>query len=134
VGAFIDGMGAQAVAVEAQEHDRIVALTSHLPQLLSIALAGELGAALENELTCALSGTGMRSMMRLGASSWSMWKGILCHNQVNVSKEVRKLAEILGTIAEEVAQCESQSLAKRFNASAAAAARLHATDSARALR
>lgn len=131
--AFIDTMGARALAVQAEEHDRIVAATSHLPQLLAIALAAELGVSLQSELACALSGTGLRSMTRLGASSWSMWRGILANNQANVSKEVRKLAEILEVIAEEVAQADSQSLAERFAASAAATARLCATDSAHAL-
>ena len=131
--AFIESMGARPVAVQADEHDRIVAATSHLPQLLSVALAAYLGTLLEDERACALSGTGLRSMTRLGASSWNVWQGILRYNGANVSKEVRKLAEILGSITEEVAQCDCESLAKRFNASAVAVARLHGTDSARAL-
>jgi prephenate dehydrogenase len=118
--AFIERMGAYAVAVSAREHDRIVAATSHLPQLLSVALACQVREMLEEETVRALSGPGLRSMTRLGASSWHMWRGILENNAGNVAKEIRASAAILTAIAEEVERGNASSLAERFAVAAAA--------------
>jgi prephenate dehydrogenase len=127
--AFIETTGARAVAVDAAEHDRVVAATSHLPQLLSVALASHLRDALEDPTTRALSGSGLRSMTRLGASSWSMWRGILANNGGNAAKEARAAAAILCAIAEEAERGDASSLSARFAAAAAAVRRLDATDS-----
>jgi len=127
--AFIEMTGAHAVAVDAAEHDRIVAATSHLPQLLSVALASHLREALEDPTTRALSGSGLRSMIRLGASSWSMWRGILANNGAHAAQEARALAAILSSIAEEAERGDASCLAARFAAAADAVRRLDATDS-----
>jgi prephenate dehydrogenase len=126
--AFIEMTGARAVAFDAVEHDRIVAATSHLPQLLSVALAAHLRDALEEPATRALSGSGLRSMTRLGASSWSMWRGILANNGANAAREARALAAILSSIAEEAERGDAACLAARFAAAADAVRRLDATD------
>ncbi len=39
---WIERIGARLVILDAQEHDRLVALTSHLPQLISTALAASI--------------------------------------------------------------------------------------------
>jgi prephenate dehydrogenase len=126
--AFIERMGAHPILVDAEEHDRIIAATSHLPQMLSVMLASYLGDALRRETTCALSGPGLRSMTRLGASSWSMWRGILHYNSRNVAKEMRASAAILTAIAEEVELRDASSLHERFVAAAAAVRRLDDID------
>lgn len=127
--AFIEGMGARAVAIDAEEHDRIVAATSHAPQVVSVALASHLRDALQDETTRALSGSGLRSTTRLGASSWNMWRGILASNGPNTAEEVRALAAILSSIAEEIENGDASALAARFAAAADAVRRLDATDS-----
>jgi prephenate dehydrogenase len=127
--AFIESMGARAVAVGAAEHDRIVAATSHLPQLLSTALASHLRDALEDPTVRALSGPGLRSATRLGGSPWSMWRGILADNGTNAAEELRALAAILTSLAEEVEAGDASALAARFATAADAVRRLDATDS-----
>ena len=42
---LIAGLGARLVILSAEEHDALVALTSHLPQLISTALAAAIGTA-----------------------------------------------------------------------------------------
>jgi prephenate dehydrogenase len=122
--AFIERMGAEPVPVGAAEHDRIVAATSHLPQMLSVALGDALAPRLDDELALALCGTGVRSMTRLGASAWSVWQGILASNGPNVAQEVRLLASILASVADEIDRGDAQALAGRFREAASAEVRL----------
>ena len=72
--AFISTMGAVAYLMSAQEHDRQVAMTSHLPQLLASALAGILVEPLD------LAGQGLRDMTRLANSDIAMWQPVLAGN------------------------------------------------------
>jgi prephenate dehydrogenase len=72
--------GAEPVACGAERHDRIVALTSHLPQLLSTVLAAEL-AALDDPLAARLLGPGGAEFLRLAASPADLWREILCANR-----------------------------------------------------
>lgn len=123
--AFITAMGARAVPIDAETHDRLAALTSHLPQVLSIALASRLAASLD-DATLALCGSGVRSMTRLGASSWEMWQGILKSNGPTLAKEVRTLASVLSEIADELEAGRTQALESRFATAATATASLQA--------
>ena len=128
--AFVTEMGARPFEIESGEHDRIVARTSHLPQLLSVALGAALGPGADDPRTRALCGTGAASMLRLAESSWPLWRSILVENATLVSQEVRALAAVLSDVAAALEARDDASLAALFNASAAAAARLRANDSA----
>ncbi len=122
---FIAAMGARPVPVENAEHDRIVALTSHLPQLASIALGAQLAPALADGTVAALCGTGIASMLRLAGSSWTVWQAILEANATPVAHEVRRLAATLGDIAAALESGAVAGLASRFETAASAAARLN---------
>lgn len=128
---FIEAMGAQPYAVANGEHDRILALTSHLPQLLSVALGTCLAPALENPAVVALCGTGMRSMLRLGASAWPVWQPIVAANRHVLAQEVRTLAEVLAMVAGALDDDRTDVLADDFATSARAVARLGANASER---
>ncbi len=93
-------LGAEPVAVEAELHDRLVARTSHLPQLLSTALAAELGELLdepEDRIAAeALLGPGGRGFLRLAASPYPLWRDILALNGENVEAALRSVAARAG--------------------------------------
>lgn len=72
---FIEALGATVYRMEASDHDRQVAMTSHLPQVLSSALAGILEEPLD------LAGQGLRDMTRLANSDPKMWQPILEGNR-----------------------------------------------------
>jgi prephenate dehydrogenase len=118
--AFIRAMGARPVPVPAALHDRLAALTSHLPQVTAVALASQLAVRLGDEGVLELCGTGIRSMTRLGASSWQMWESILGANAPNVAQEVRSLSAILSEIADELEANRVHSLRSRFATAAGA--------------
>ncbi len=83
--------GAVPVSMNASRHDEIVARTSHLPQVISTALAALLeGEARTNDKLLAACGTGVRSMTRLAGSPYDLWTDILTLNRNEVFKAVRE--------------------------------------------
>ena len=78
---WIRRFGAREVVVGAEEHDRMVALSSHLPQLASTALASLL--ADDEEL---LAGPGLVGATRLAMSSYDIWRDILMTNSGAISE------------------------------------------------
>lgn len=77
---WIGRIGAAAVTLSPQEHDRVVALTSHLPQLLSTALASLLAERAGQADHLKVAGPGLMDMTRLAASSFEIWSDILRTN------------------------------------------------------
>lgn len=76
---WLTRIGARVAVLDCEVHDKIVAFTSHVPQLASTALAAMLeGKLLEGQ--AAISGSGMRDMTRLAMSSYDLWRDILATN------------------------------------------------------
>lgn len=96
-------IGADPVRLEPQRHDAIVALVSHLPQLVSTALMRTAAdhASREPALLLLAAG-GFRDLTRLAASSPELWVDILLENREPIAEAVRgleaSLAELLGMI------------------------------------
>ncbi len=76
---IIEAIGAKATTLDAVEHDRILASTSHLPFLISSALA----LATPNDVASFI-GPGFKSTSRLAGTSSSMMLGVLQSNRENV--------------------------------------------------
>ena len=83
---WIGRIGAVPVTLEAAFHDRVLAFTSHLPQLASTALASALGAALgpEDALRERLFGPALLDATRLALSPFEIWKDIVATNRTFV--------------------------------------------------
>jgi len=113
VALLVAELGATPLLCDAAEHDRVVALTSHLPQLLATALAAELESRGE-PLATALLGPGGRSSLRLAGSSLEVWRDVLDHNRDEVD---RALAAVAARAGQPVAAlAEEFELARRFAA------------------
>jgi len=78
-------IGARIQILDALEHDRRMAIISHLPQLISSALVASALDRLEPKQLPELAGAGFRDMSRLAASPWSMWQDILLTNPGPIS-------------------------------------------------
>ena len=76
---IIEALGAKGKILDAVEHDRILASTSHLPFLISSALA----LATSEDVTSFI-GPGFKSTSRLAGTSSSMMLGVLQSNRENV--------------------------------------------------
>jgi prephenate dehydrogenase len=89
VGALVSTCGAFTVEMSPEEHDRAVALVSHVPQVLSSVLAGELVEADESYVRVA--GQGLRDMTRIAASNDQLWTDILSTNAGPVAEALDSL-------------------------------------------
>jgi prephenate dehydrogenase len=72
-------LGARLFRMTPEEHDRAISRLSHLPQILSTALASVLG----DQMT-GIAGSGLRDMLRLAGSPYSIWQGIFESNRDNI--------------------------------------------------
>ena len=85
---IIEAVGAKATILDAAEHDRILAATSHLPFLISSALA----LATPQDVQ-PFVGPGFKSTSRLADTPSSMMLGVLQSNRENVLKALAELQE-----------------------------------------
>lgn len=76
----LEEIGAQVKLMTAIEHDRAMALVSHLPQLLSSALEATVREQSDVNALRETAGAGYRDMTRLAASSWTIWREIFATN------------------------------------------------------
>jgi prephenate dehydrogenase len=86
---FISSLGATPLAVSAEEHDRIVAITSHVPQVVAYCYARLLT---DTEGAEQLYGPVARELLRIAKMDPTMWRDILAANSVNVVRDLRSLA------------------------------------------
>ena len=94
---IIAACGANAEIVDAAEHDRVVALTSHLPQVLSTALAAYLH---DQNIDLRFAGPGLQTFLRLAGSDASVWSPVLDANRENVLPHIDAIAKMASDIAE----------------------------------
>jgi prephenate dehydrogenase len=92
---MVSDTGAEPAFIDARQHDDVVALTSHLPQLLATALASLIE---HRHIDDRLLGSGVRSMLRLAGSSYDVWKPILDTNDANIRSCLAELDEITRAI------------------------------------
>jgi prephenate dehydrogenase len=85
---MIEATGAQQVVVDAAEHDSALALTSHLPQVLSTALASLLE---KKQIDPRYIGSGLRTFLRLAGSSYDVWGPVLDTNGENIRRVLDEL-------------------------------------------
>jgi prephenate dehydrogenase len=83
---WIERAGARPLVLEADEHDRVVALTSHLPQLASTALAATVARQLKAPAHFHVAGPGLSDMTRLALSSYDLWRDILATNAEHIDR------------------------------------------------
>jgi len=78
---FVASLGAQAVRTDAAAHDRLLALTSHLPHALSNLLMLRVAeAAREDDAPLAFAGASLREMTRLAGANAAVWSDIFLGN------------------------------------------------------
>jgi len=95
---LISALGAKPVAMQAGEHDQAVALISHLPQIVSSLLAGQLLSGERSALE--LSGAGLRDTTRIAASNATLWDEILASNSAEIVPLLISLQSDLGALIE----------------------------------
>lgn len=110
---LVRNLGAYPVIVKPQEHDRIVAATSALPQLTSVVLALAVD-ALAGAKAAKLTGPGLESGLRLAASPYGVWRVALAENSANVRAALRHFDAYLHKIMRALARGDDRLLARSF--------------------
>ncbi|HET8547399.1 MAG TPA: prephenate dehydrogenase/arogenate dehydrogenase family protein [Bryobacteraceae bacterium] len=87
---WLDRIGSDVVVMSPTSHDRALAFTSHLPQLVSTALAGVISSEFKDNEAPPPAGPGLRDMMRLAQSPFDIWEDILGTN----ADEVRHALQV----------------------------------------
>ncbi|MCW2724818.1 MAG: Prephenate dehydrogenase [Frankiales bacterium] len=90
--------GSETVVMSPEQHDRAVALVSHLPQVAASAVAARLLASSAEEV--AVSGPGLHDTTRIAASDPGLWSDVLSGNAAYVAPLVRDLAGDLARFAD----------------------------------
>jgi prephenate dehydrogenase len=93
---WIAAIGAREIILDAARHDRLVAWSSHLPQLASTALASLLQDCARDAANVA--GPGLTDATRLAMSSFELWRDILETNETEISAALDAYIEKLQTL------------------------------------
>lgn len=105
--AFLRRLGARVVALPPEQHDELVAVVSHLPQVVASALAAVAADAIEatGDAVLAVAGGGFRDTTRIAASDPALWLPILAGNRVAVLEALdaytERLRQVRASVAEE---------------------------------
>jgi prephenate dehydrogenase len=118
---WLEAIGAVVVTMPPAEHDRVVARTSHLPQLLSTALALTLAGELESADQLRVAGPGLSDTIRLAGSSYEVWGDILSTNSEPIDgalarfiAQLEQLRANLGSVGMELAFAAANEFAARL--------------------
>jgi prephenate dehydrogenase len=83
---WLERIGAHAISLDSDEHDRVVSLTSHLAQLASTALASTVADKLGGPPRLQAAGPGLEDMTRLAMGSYEIWRDILATNSDHIER------------------------------------------------
>jgi prephenate dehydrogenase len=98
---WIERIGARTLEMDADRHDRVCAWISHLPQMLSTALAATLQEEFGHDPEVeAIGGRALREMTRLARSPYSMWRDIALTNAANIQDALQRLEQRLAHLRE----------------------------------
>jgi prephenate dehydrogenase len=89
-------LGAQGIALTPEDHDRLVALVSHVPHLVAVSLMNEASeAAKDDAALLLLAAGGFRDMTRIAAGDPAIWPDLCLENRVAI---VRGLDDLVARI------------------------------------
>jgi prephenate dehydrogenase len=109
---WIDQIGARIAILPPEDHDRLCAWISHLPQMISTALAAALVEEFGEEAPLLpAGGRALKEMTRISASPYSMWRDIAITNKKNIEDALFKVEQRLAHIRENLA---TRALAEEF--------------------
>jgi prephenate dehydrogenase len=125
---FVARLGAQPVAVDADAHDRLVALTSHLPHALANLLLNQAGAArVEGHEPLAAAGGSLRDMTRVAGANPRIWVDIFLENADALAAALAEHRRRIEQVEEALARADAGFLARWIGEAAANRRRLLAT-------
>jgi prephenate dehydrogenase len=107
-------LGARLVQLDPEQHDRVYAALSHLPQVLSYAYLHSLALRDGGTDWLALRGPGLQSFARLGGSDPRLWTDIALHNAQPLADEIDRVCQSLAHIRQLLTQRRGAELEATF--------------------
>jgi len=109
-------LGARVEIMAAAHHDRVLAVTSHIPHLIAFAMMGtaaDLERVTQSEII-KYSGGGFRDFTRIAASDPTMWRDIFLTNKEAVLERLQSFTQELSTLQEAIHAEDGEALASFF--------------------
>jgi cyclohexadieny/prephenate dehydrogenase len=109
-------MGSQVEIMEANHHDKVLAITSHLPHLIAYCIVGtvtDLEEATKSEVI-KFSASGFRDFTRIAASDPVMWRDVFLNNREAVIEMLGRFSEDLTALQRNIRWGEGEKLQELF--------------------
>lgn len=109
--------GSKIELMEANHHDQVLALVSHLPQLISyniVATASDFEDVAEADVI-KYSASGFRDFTRLAASDPTMWRDVCLHNKEAVLEMLARFSEDLSSLRANIRRGDGDALFELFS-------------------
>ena len=119
ISAIWESFGMKIELMDANHHDRVLAMTSHIPQLIAYSVVGT-ATELENQMkdeVIKYSAAGFRDFTRLAGSDPIMWRDVYEKNKVAVLEMLGRFSEDLLTYQKAIRNNDLKFLEKQFSKS-----------------
>ena len=114
---FLSSLGAMIEQMDVDYHDRVLALTSHLPHLIAYTIVGtavDLEQDLKNDVI-RFSASGFRDFTRIAASDPVMWRDVFLNNDEAILEMLQRFNEDLSYLQRAIRWKEGDKLFDLFS-------------------
>ncbi len=114
---FWEKCGSDVEIMDAEHHDLVLAITSHLPHLIAYNIVGtadDLASDTRSEVI-KFSASGFRDFTRLAASDPTMWRDVFIHNKEAVLEILGRFSEDLSSLQRAIRRGDGEALYERFS-------------------
>jgi prephenate dehydrogenase len=105
---FIGDLGARPVAIDPEEHDRLMALMSHLPHVLANVLMTQAGQHTGSRDALLSAGPSFRDLTRIAGSNRRVWSDIFLDNRAALLAALASFQEGLQEVLEALAAADPE--------------------------
>ena len=113
---YLGALGAMVEFMDTEYHDRVLAITSHLPHLIAYTIVGT-AVDLETQLkedVIKYSASGFRDFTRIAASDPTMWRDVFINNDEAVLEMLQRFTEDLSYLQRAIRWKEKDKLFQLF--------------------
>ncbi|MCL6653811.1 prephenate dehydrogenase [Agrobacterium rubi] len=113
---FWERLGSRIDEMDAEHHDKVLAIVSHLPHIIAYNIVGtadDLGTVTESEVI-KYSASGFRDFTRLAASDPTMWRDVCLHNKDAILEMLARFSEDLAYLQRAIRWGEGDKLFELF--------------------
>ncbi len=111
---LLKSIGARIVLLSPQEHDKIVASVSHLPQLIAVSLIN----SLTSEKDVTLAAGGFRDLTRIASSPFQIWKPVIQNNKKEILDSLDRMEFEINKIKNAIIKDDNITLQELFDKAA----------------